>query len=153
MNDQDKQQLEQLLKQSAPILKQIEERGIVPPERGRKALHEVLDRVFPVVKELAAKEMEALLLKILSEQSLTGYDIASRLEKASIKLKEGGEGVLYGLLAKLESKGCVRGEWRDVGDKMIKIYRTTEKGDGMLRSVKVEAAQLNRWSELVLSLS
>ena len=85
---------------------------------------------------------------------MTGLEIADRLEKANIKLKDGGgEGVIYGLLAKLELAGCVRGEWREAGDRMNKIYRTTEKGTSSLREAKDASTQLHAWSEMILSHS
>lgn len=153
MNEEAKRQLEGLLREAAPILQRAEGSPIKPPERGRQVLDKVLDQVFPVRKALTEKEMSALLLKILCEEAMAGFDIASRLEKANIGLKQGGEGVLYGLLADLERSGCICGEWRERGDRMIKLYRSTEKGDGKLRTSNIEAAQLNAWSQAVLSLS
>jgi DNA-binding PadR family transcriptional regulator len=148
------EELEKMLEEVGPELAvMLSSKPDMSPERIEN-LNKQLEAAHPFLRELTAKQMEALLLKVLGEKSMAGLEIADRLEKANIKLKEGGgEGVLYGLLAKLESAGCVRGEWRESGDRMIKIYRATEKGTGSLREAKVAAAQLNAWSESVLSFS
>jgi DNA-binding PadR family transcriptional regulator len=147
------EEFDQLLEEAKPDLQAMRRNSPpITPERIEE-LKNKLEKIHPFVRVLTAKQMESLLLKVLAEKSMTGFDIAERLEKANIKLKEGGEGVLYGLLAKLESAGCVHGEWRESGDRMIKIYRSTEKGTGSLREAGVAAAHLNAWSEAVLSFS
>jgi DNA-binding PadR family transcriptional regulator len=149
MSDDQEQQVEQLLRRTKPTLSDLGRQEGVAPARVHEAIGKVLDEVLPIAKELTGKEMEALLLKLLGAQSMTGFEVASRLEKANVRLKEGGEGVLYGLFGKLESAGCVEGEWSERGDRMVKIYRVTEKGRKSLSTVKVEAARLSAWFDLV----
>ncbi len=122
------------------------------PQRIEK-LTQMLEAHTPFLKELSSNRMEALLLKILGERPMAGFDVALRLEKANIRLKEGGEGILYGLLASLEASGLVSAEWRESGDRMIKIYRLIEKGDGSLHSATVGDSELNLLSARVLSFS
>ena len=144
------EEFDRLLDEAKPDLKSMRKNSPpITPERVEE-LKNRLEKIHPFLRVLTAKQMEALLLKVLGENSMTGFEIAERLEKANIKLKEGGEGVLYGLLYKLEMAGRLTGEWMERGNEMIKRYRTTEKGAKSLRSLKVEAAQLNVWCELVV---
>ena len=145
------EEFDRLLEEAKPDLQAIRRNSPpITPERIEE-LKKKLEQIHPFLRVLTAKQMEALLLKVLGKESMTGFEIAARLDKANIKLKEGGEGVLYGLLSKLETAGRVSGEWGERGDQMIKRYRVTEKGEKSLRSLKVEAAQLNVLCDLVRS--
>ena len=147
------EEFEKTLKDAGPrLVAMLSTQPDLSPQRLER-LNKLLEAKSPFLRELTMKERESLLLKIVSETPMDGFEIATRLEKANIKLKDAGEGVFYGLLSKLESTGCVTGEWRESGDRMIKIYRPTEKGTGSLQKAKVAASQLNAWSESVLSLS
>ena len=145
------EEFDQLLEEAKPDLQAMRKNSPpITPERIQE-LKNTLEKIHPVLQVLTAKQMEALLLKVLGEKSMTGFEIAERLEKANIKLKEGGEGVLYRLLSKLETAGWLTGEWGERGDQMIKRYCATDEGKESLRSLKVEAAQLNVWCDLVRS--
>ena len=147
------EEFDQLLEEAKPDLQAMRRNSPhITPERIQE-LKSKLEKIHPFLRVLTAKQMEALLVKVLGEKSMTGFEIAERLEKANIKPKEGGEGVIYGILAKLETAGCVHGEWRESGDRMIKIYRTTPKGTRSLEGAEDWEAQLNGWSESVLSFS
>ena len=148
------QEFDQKLQEAGPRLAaMLASKPDLSPERIAR-LNQMLETVHPFLRELTSKQMKDLLLKVLGEKAMTGLEIADRLEKANIKLKDGGgEGVIYGLLAKLELAGCVRGEWREAGDRMNKIYRTTEKGTSSLREAKDASTQLHAWSEMILSHS
>jgi DNA-binding PadR family transcriptional regulator len=145
--------LEQMLRNAAPVLKHAVNGEIVVPQRVLQALNKVLDRKFPLVKELAAKEMETLILKVLSQKSMVGFDLITSLEKAHFKLKGGGDGAIYGLLTNLESSGYLRAEWRESSARMVKNYHLTDKGVGLLEKRSSAAVQLNTWTESVLSFN
>ena len=128
------------------------------PEKYRQRFHQQVAAVFgapqPVqvaIKVLSRKEMEALLLKILSERPMDGIDLTRALERTGFRLKEEGEGVIYGLLNRLESSSHLEGRWRERGARMIKTYHVTEKGSGLLQGQKGIAGQLSTWSQAVLA--
>ena len=151
MNPEDKsEKLEQLLKQAGPHIQRIQPGPVPVPDRVRKALHAVLDRKFPVVAELTAQEMEVVLLKVLAKRPMDGFELARALEKANLKLKEGGEGVIYGLLAHLESEGCLEARW---SEGMVKTYHLSERGSGRLQTSRATASQMSVWAESVLATS
>jgi DNA-binding PadR family transcriptional regulator len=145
--------LEQMLRDAAPVLKHAVNGEIVVPQRVIQALNKVLDRKFPLVKELSAKEMETLILKVLSQKSMVGFDLITSLEKAHFKLKGGGDGAIYGLLTKLESSGYLKAEWRESSARMVKSYHLSDKGVGLLKKRSSAAPQFNTWTESVLSFN
>lgn len=149
--DKNKDQVSNLLKEAGATLKRVGSQPSAVPPAILQVLRAAREKKFPVVKELSQKEMEALLLKVLSEKPMDGFEIATSLEKAHIKLKQAGEGVIYGLLSNLESSSYLQTEWREQGERMIKIYRLTDKGGGLLRKSESHVAQLNAWSESVLA--
>ncbi len=99
---------------------------------------------------LAAKEMEVLLLKILSDRPMDGFHLSSCLRKAGIAPAEGGEGAWYGLLAQLESKGLLEGQWRPSGGRMSKTYHVTDKGDRRLAGIAAGMGSLDQLTQAVL---
>ena len=132
----------------------------VPPlaEKYRQRFHQKVAEVFgppkaaqPVVQELTRKQMEALLLKILSERPMDGLDLTRALERTGFRLKDEGEGLIYGILSSLESSSHLEGRWREQGTRMIKTYHITEKGSGLLQRQAGTAGQLSAWSQAVLA--
>lgn len=78
-------------------------------------------------------DLEALVLGVLQEQPLHGYEIAKRIKLLSEKALSVGEGQLYPALHKLERDGMVEAEWiPQEGKPPRKVYRLTQKGDGAL---------------------
>lgn len=143
--------MEELLQQTGPVLARLNPQPVEMPARVRSALHLVLDRKFPLTSELTQKEMETLLLKVLAEKPMDGFELIRGLEKARIQHKDGGEGVIYGLLANLESAGHLEARWRESGNRMIKLYHVTDQGAGLLEPGRAAHPQLSAWSQLVLS--
>jgi DNA-binding PadR family transcriptional regulator len=97
--------------------------------------------------------METLILKVLSQKSMVGFDLITSLEKAHFKLKGGGDGAIYGLLTKLESSGYLKAEWRESSARMVKSYHLSDKGVGLLKKRSSAAPQFNTWTESVLSFN
>jgi DNA-binding PadR family transcriptional regulator len=70
-----------------------------------------------------------LILSLLSEQSMYGYQITQELKRRSGGYFEMKEGLLYPALHKMERDGLLRSEWRRVeGSRRRKYYFITEKG-------------------------
>ena len=99
------------------------------------------------VSELRPDDAELVVLSVLLDDTLYGYAISKRVAAES-----GGEivlspGVLYPLLAKLESQGLIASTWETVksernedeeGGRRRKWYRLSPKGRKRLAS-RVEA--------------
>jgi PadR family transcriptional regulator PadR len=78
-----------------------------------------------------------LILSLLAEQPMYGYQIAQELERCSEGYFEMKEGLLYPALHQMERDGLLKSEWRRVaGSRRRKYYFITEEGHKILaRSV------------------
>lgn len=91
---------------------------------------------------------DLLILALVDERALHGYDIARRIEERS-----GGTLVfklasLYATLYRLEKRELIRGRWVEkAGQRRRRYYRITPKGR------KVLAAQREDWSRFIAALS
>lgn len=101
---------------------------------------------------LAADQMENLVLKVLSERPMDGFDLALSLRKANVARQEGGEGAIYGLLARLENSGRIQGRWRPNGGRMAKVYQVTEKGTAVLQGSRGMSGNLEELSRAILAV-
>jgi len=88
-----------------------------------------------------------LILAVLSEEELYGYEIAARIRDRSAAFIDPGEGWLYPALHKLELDGALEATWREseIGPKR-RYYRLTRKGSRML------AAQASEWESFARSV-
>lgn len=89
----------------------------------------------------------ALILSLLSEGSMYGYQIARELEQRSRGYFTTTEGTLYPVLHQLEERGLLRGEWMPVGHvRRRRYYDITDEGRRVLAAAAGEwrlfAAQL-----------
>ena len=78
-----------------------------------------------------------LILSLLTEQPMYGYQIAQELEQRSEGYFVMKEGLLYPALHQMERDGLLKSEWRRVaGSRRRKYYFITEEGRKVLaRSV------------------
>lgn len=98
----------------------------------------------------AAKKGSAdlLILALVDEQDLHGYDIARRIE-----VRSGGTllftlASLYATLYRLEERGFIRGRWVErAGQRRRRYYRITEAGR------KALAAQREDWRRFIAALT
>ena len=80
-------------------------------------------------RELLKGNTETLLLSLLRNQPMYGYQIIKELEKRSQGYFRFKEGTLYPALHRLEAAGLIRGKWeRLVPGKERRYYYLTEKG-------------------------
>lgn len=93
-------------------------------------------------------DLEALVLGVLDEEALHGYEIVKAIRaRSNTKLKI-GEGQLYPVLHKLEKSGAIQAEWvPQEGKPARKVYRLT--GDGR----KELDRQRKEWTEFVNGVS
>ena len=91
-----------------------------------------------------------LVLKILSERPMYGYEIATTLAKRSEDIFSLGQGTLYPLLYSLEKKGliCVDREMRyEKNGRKRLYYKLTSRGAESL------AEDLATWSDIVKGMA
>ncbi len=89
-----------------------------------------------------------MLLSLLREQDMYGYEIIRELEQRSEQAFRYKEGTLYPVLHKLENKGYVR-SYLSKGDsgRQRKYYRLTESG------LKQLAAEKRTWRAFATSVN
>lgn len=84
-------------------------------------------------KGLLSGSTAMLLLKLLSEKDMYGYEMIENLQKRSDHVFELKAGTLYPLLHSLEEKGCLTAYEQEAGGKMRKYYRITKEGRRVLK--------------------
>lgn len=87
---------------------------------------------MPVDKTLVSGSMTMLLLKLLDERDMYGYEMIDTLRKKSNNVFELKAGTLYPLLHGLEEKGVLRSYEQDFAGKTRKYYSITKEGRGLL---------------------
>ncbi len=89
----------------------------------------------------------SLLLFLLSQQSMYGYQIIKELERRSAGYFKFKEGTLYPALHQLERNGLIIGEWQTLpSGRQRKYYRITEKG------LRVLAKKRSEWLEFIKAM-
>ena len=82
-----------------------------------------------------------LILSLLAEQPMYGYQIARELERRSEGYFTMKEGLLYPALHRMEGDGLLSSEWRTVaGARRRKYYFITKKGHEVLANSVAEWA-------------
>lgn len=80
-----------------------------------------------------------LLLKLLEERDMYGYQMIEELSRRSQNVFELKTGTLYPLLHGLERQGFVQAYEREVdGSRLRRYYRITKEGHGQLEQKKRE---------------
>ena len=75
------------------------------------------------------KDLSILVLGILQDEGLHGYEIAKRIREVGEKSLDVAEGRLYPALHKLEVEGLIQAEWvEQEGRPARKVYSLTEAG-------------------------
>jgi len=91
--------------------------------------------------------IEPLLLYLVSQQPMYGYEIIRELETRSQGYFKFKEGTLYPVLHRLERSGLVRGQWQMLpSGRRRKYYHVTEKG----RATLTERA--TQWQKFLTAL-
>jgi len=88
-----------------------------------------------------------LILSLLAERSMYGYQITRELEQRSEGYFAMNEGLLYPALHQMEQDGLIRSEWQTVaGARQRKYYSITEEGR------KVLARSVTEWTTFTAKL-
>jgi DNA-binding PadR family transcriptional regulator len=90
-------------------------------------------------RELLKGNTATVVLAILDEGPLHGYQIAKEMRRRSGDALELGQGVLYPILHRLEDRGLIEGEWeQSTGTPSRKRYAVTRRGRAELRAKRSE---------------
>lgn len=79
-------------------------------------------------KELMKGSIDLLLLSLLSQKELYGYEMTKILRQMSEGQYEISEGTLYPALKRLERKEFIEGYWKESESGRRKYYRITDSG-------------------------
>lgn len=89
--------------------------------------------------ELVKGSTEVIILSLLSENAMYGYELAQRIENESEGFLRFREGTLYPALKKLENQGLVESYWQDSTEgPRRKYYKITTTGNKVLSELKQE---------------
>lgn len=91
-------------------------------------------------KEMIKGYIESIILSVLKNKDLYGYEISKRIRGLSENTFEIKEGTMYVVLKRLESNSLVLAYWDDSesGGGRRKYYKITEIGIGYLNKKKTE---------------
>ncbi|MCJ7792048.1 MAG: PadR family transcriptional regulator [Dehalococcoidia bacterium] len=95
------------------------------------------------VCQLLRGVVEPLLLFIIAELPIHGYELARELERRSEGYFNLTASTLYSALRRLESKGLVSSSWQLVAKQRRRYYELTEKGRQIL------AEELAQWQKFL----
>lgn len=91
-----------------------------------------------VDRELLKGSTNLLVLSVLENENMYGYEMIKKIKTKSENLFEFQEGTLYPILHKLEEKGFISSYWDEVSGKERKYYSITDEGKKQLKSQKEE---------------
>ena len=96
------------------------------------------------VRQLLRGVVEPLLLFIIDELPMHGYEIARELDRRSQGYFDLAASTIYSALRRLESRGLVLSSWQQVARKQRRrYYELTEKGRQIL------AEELAQWQKFL----
>ncbi len=91
-----------------------------------------------VSKELLKGSTTMLVLNLLNDQNMYGYEMIKKLKEKSENVFELKEGTLYPILHSLEEKGLINSYWDNTTGKNRKYYTITSKGKNSLKEKQKE---------------
>lgn len=104
-----------------------------------------------IINNLKHGTIELLLLTLLNEQDMYGYQIMQELENRSGQLYTIKEGSLYPTLRRLLSKGLITDREERVGARRIRVYyHLTDQGRSHLTEIEQEYISITQGIENVL---
>ena len=91
-----------------------------------------------VSRELLKGSTNMMVLSLLEEEDMYGYQMIKKLSEKSQNVFEFQEGTLYPILHSLEEKNLISSYWDNSGVKKRKYYTITEEGKKHLKEKKEE---------------
>ena len=102
----------------------------------------------PAIESAKKGSADLLILALVDEQALHGYDIARHIEARSHGTLRFTLASLYATLYRLEERGLIRGRWVErAGQRRRRYYRITDAGRTIL------ASQREEWGRFITALS
>ena len=93
---------------------------------------------------------ELLVLRLLQDQEMYGYEIVQAVARATGEAITPGEGVIYPILHALEKDGALKAQGRPVGGRTRIYYTLTSKGVRRLFDLTDEWSRVTRAVSLVM---
>lgn len=90
--------------------------------------------------------VDILLLSLLEQRDLYGYEMTQILKRLSDGTYEMSEGTLYSALKRLERKSLVESYWQDATSGRRKYYRMTDRG---IKELQVKRKNWEWMDELI----
>jgi len=81
---------------------------------------------------------ELLLLRLLNEQEMYGYELVRSIKNATNQAISLGEGVIYPVLHSLERNGSLKSKRKAVGGRTRVYYSLTKKGRDRLEKLQCD---------------
>lgn len=100
-----------------------------------------------IEKSLMSGSMTMLILRLLSDKDMYGYEMIDMLRRKSQNVFELKAGTLYPLLHGLEQKGFLKVYEQEYAGKVRKYYSITKEGRGFL------AQKTEEWEEYSSAVS
>ena len=102
-------------------------------------------------KQMMKGATTTLLLMMLAERPMHGYELAQSVKSRSKGVFSLSEGTLYPMLYTLEDKGLVRGTWEGPeGGRRRKVYKITAEGRRALERRREQWSMFKRGMDLAL---
>jgi len=99
-------------------------------------------------RELIKVSVDSLLLCLISQQPMYGYQIIKELERKSQGYFKFKEGTLYPALHRLESAGLIEGKWQTLPrGRQRRYYYVTDKGSRVL------VVKMNQWRDFLTAMN
>ena len=91
-----------------------------------------------ISRELLRGSTNMLVLSLLENEDMYGYQMIKKLKEKSQNIFEFQEGTLYPILHNLEERNYICSYWDDTGSKKRKYYSITKEGKKHLKEKKQE---------------
>ncbi|MEO1236075.1 MAG: PadR family transcriptional regulator [Planctomycetota bacterium] len=102
-------------------------------------------------KELARGTVMPIVLSLLAERSMYGYELVKTVNQRSNGVLEWKEGTLYPLLHKMQGQRLIKARWEDgPTGKARKYYALTPKGQRLLEASREQWASLSGAVDVLL---
>lgn len=85
-------------------------------------------------QEMMKGSIDLILLSLIAQRNMYGYEIVKVLKKVSDDTYEMSEGTLYSALKRLEKRRWVESYWQEADGGRRKYYRLTDEGNDALES-------------------
>ena len=103
-------------------------------------------------KELMKGSTQQLILAVLKQKDLYGYEIIKEIFRQSEEILTLGEGSIYPMLHQLEEKKLIKSYWKNEKGRDRKYYKITQTGEKIfinhLKEWKIFSQSLNKIFQL-----